>query len=168
MWCNKLIWANVSRFLITLGHPSLFFSHIRLLFLHPISICWQKTSCEGKSGWGDGKPWELKIIHHCSIPKSKYSTDHNVHSLINFSVHVCVASRQFYLKLIFDAFVPLWHLPLNRLYNYVWLTVARRNTHPCLSLSSFSRLYGFKIHPMAYQLQLQAASSFKSPVKAIR
>ena len=31
-----------------------------------------------------------------------------------------------------------------------------------------SRLYGFKIHPMAYQLQLQAASSFKSPVKAIR
>uniref|UniRef100_A0A4W6E542 Casein kinase II subunit beta n=2 Tax=Percomorphaceae TaxID=1489872 RepID=A0A4W6E542_LATCA len=29
-------------------------------------------------------------------------------------------------------------------------------------------LYGFKIHPMAYQLQLQAASSFKSPVKAIR
>ncbi|KAM8884973.1 casein kinase II subunit beta isoform 1-T2 [Synchiropus picturatus] len=28
------------------------------------------------------------------------------------------------------------------------------------------RLYGFKIHPMAYQLQLQAASSFKSPVKA--
>ncbi|MED6256979.1 Casein kinase II subunit beta [Ameca splendens] len=30
------------------------------------------------------------------------------------------------------------------------------------------RLYGFKIHPMAYQLQLQAASSFKSPVKAIR
>lgn len=31
-----------------------------------------------------------------------------------------------------------------------------------------ARLYGFKIHPMAYQLQLQAASSFKSPVKAIR
>uniref|UniRef100_A0A674EJP4 Casein kinase II subunit beta n=1 Tax=Salmo trutta TaxID=8032 RepID=A0A674EJP4_SALTR len=31
-----------------------------------------------------------------------------------------------------------------------------------------NRLYGFKIHPMAYQLQLQAASSFKSPVKAIR
>ncbi|GLD63552.1 casein kinase II subunit beta-like protein [Lates japonicus] len=30
------------------------------------------------------------------------------------------------------------------------------------------RLYGFKIHPMAYQLQLQAASSFKSPVKTIR
>ncbi|TKC34960.1 hypothetical protein EI555_003605 [Monodon monoceros] len=25
------------------------------------------------------------------------------------------------------------------------------------------RLYGFKIHPMAYQLQLQAASNFKSP-----
>uniref|UniRef100_A0A8C9T0T1 Casein kinase II subunit beta n=1 Tax=Scleropages formosus TaxID=113540 RepID=A0A8C9T0T1_SCLFO len=35
-------------------------------------------------------------------------------------------------------------------------------------LFSLSRLYGFKIHPMAYQLQLQAASSFKSPVKAIR
>uniref|UniRef100_A0A667XE46 Casein kinase II subunit beta n=1 Tax=Myripristis murdjan TaxID=586833 RepID=A0A667XE46_9TELE len=35
-------------------------------------------------------------------------------------------------------------------------------------LSHFHRLYGFKIHPMAYQLQLQAASSFKSPVKAIR
>lgn len=32
----------------------------------------------------------------------------------------------------------------------------------------FFRLYGFKIHPMAYQLQLQAASSFKSPVKVIR
>uniref|UniRef100_A0AAQ4NZT1 Casein kinase II subunit beta n=1 Tax=Gasterosteus aculeatus aculeatus TaxID=481459 RepID=A0AAQ4NZT1_GASAC len=30
------------------------------------------------------------------------------------------------------------------------------------------RLYGFKIHPMAYQLQLQAASTFKSPVKTIR
>ncbi|TWW79351.1 Casein kinase II subunit beta [Takifugu flavidus] len=30
------------------------------------------------------------------------------------------------------------------------------------------RLYGFKIHPMAYQLQLQAASSLKSPVKSIR
>ncbi|KAJ0000298.1 hypothetical protein NQD34_012140 [Periophthalmus magnuspinnatus] len=30
------------------------------------------------------------------------------------------------------------------------------------------RLYGFKIHPMAYQLQLQAASSFKSPVKSNR
>uniref|UniRef100_A0A2K5CR27 Casein kinase II subunit beta n=1 Tax=Aotus nancymaae TaxID=37293 RepID=A0A2K5CR27_AOTNA len=29
------------------------------------------------------------------------------------------------------------------------------------------RLYGFKIHPMAYQLQLQAASNFKSPVKTI-
>uniref|UniRef100_A0A8C2ZCS3 Casein kinase II subunit beta n=1 Tax=Cyclopterus lumpus TaxID=8103 RepID=A0A8C2ZCS3_CYCLU len=37
-----------------------------------------------------------------------------------------------------------------------------------LLLCSVSRLYGFKIHPMAYQLQLQAASSFKSPVKAIR
>lgn len=32
----------------------------------------------------------------------------------------------------------------------------------------FFRLYGFKIHPMAYQLQLQAASSFKSPAKTIR
>ncbi|XP_044124179.1 casein kinase II subunit beta [Bufo gargarizans] len=30
------------------------------------------------------------------------------------------------------------------------------------------RLYGFKIHPMAYQLQLQAASNFKSPVKTMR
>ncbi|XP_036056979.1 casein kinase II subunit beta-like [Onychomys torridus] len=30
------------------------------------------------------------------------------------------------------------------------------------------RLYGFKIHPMAYQLQFQAASNFKSPVKTIR
>ncbi|NXC61576.1 CSK2B kinase, partial [Aleadryas rufinucha] len=30
------------------------------------------------------------------------------------------------------------------------------------------RLYGFKIPPMAYQLQLQAASNFKSPVKTIR
>lgn len=36
------------------------------------------------------------------------------------------------------------------------------------NISSLSRLYGFKIHPMAYQLQLQAASSFKSPVKAMR
>uniref|UniRef100_A0A8B9JVU7 Casein kinase II subunit beta n=26 Tax=Osteoglossocephalai TaxID=1489341 RepID=A0A8B9JVU7_ASTMX len=34
--------------------------------------------------------------------------------------------------------------------------------------SDLIELYGFKIHPMAYQLQLQAASSFKSPVKAIR
>uniref|UniRef100_A0A8C1N4D3 Casein kinase II subunit beta n=5 Tax=Cyprininae TaxID=2743694 RepID=A0A8C1N4D3_CYPCA len=41
------------------------------------------------------------------------------------------------------------------------------NPNQILSFSS-SRLYGFKIHPMAYQLQLQAASSFKSPVKAIR
>uniref|UniRef100_A0A2K6SUI9 Casein kinase II subunit beta n=1 Tax=Saimiri boliviensis boliviensis TaxID=39432 RepID=A0A2K6SUI9_SAIBB len=30
------------------------------------------------------------------------------------------------------------------------------------------RLYGFKIHPMAYQLHLQAACNFKSPVKTIR
>uniref|UniRef100_A0A7N6BU93 Casein kinase II subunit beta n=1 Tax=Anabas testudineus TaxID=64144 RepID=A0A7N6BU93_ANATE len=37
-----------------------------------------------------------------------------------------------------------------------------------LPISASYRLYGFKIHPMAYQLQLQAASSFKSPVKAIR
>uniref|UniRef100_A0A674MIJ7 Casein kinase II subunit beta n=1 Tax=Takifugu rubripes TaxID=31033 RepID=A0A674MIJ7_TAKRU len=37
-----------------------------------------------------------------------------------------------------------------------------------LSRLCLGRLYGFKIHPMAYQLQLQAASSFKSPVKAIR
>ncbi|KAL1767979.1 casein kinase II subunit beta isoform X1 [Sigmodon hispidus] len=29
------------------------------------------------------------------------------------------------------------------------------------------RLWGFKIHPMAFQLQLQAASNFKSPVKTI-
>lgn len=36
------------------------------------------------------------------------------------------------------------------------------------SLTSPTRLYGFKIHPMAYQLQLQAASNFKSPVKTIR
>ena len=50
----------------------------------------------------------------------------------------------------------------------------RRGTRPgsltcvvCFPPLSF-RLYGFKIHPMAYQLQLQAASSFKSPVKAIR
>uniref|UniRef100_A0A4W6D085 Casein kinase II subunit beta n=10 Tax=Euteleosteomorpha TaxID=1489388 RepID=A0A4W6D085_LATCA len=34
--------------------------------------------------------------------------------------------------------------------------------------SDLIELYGFKIHPMAYQLQLQAASSFKSPVKTIR
>uniref|UniRef100_A0A4X2JXB4 Casein kinase II subunit beta n=1 Tax=Vombatus ursinus TaxID=29139 RepID=A0A4X2JXB4_VOMUR len=29
-------------------------------------------------------------------------------------------------------------------------------------------LYGFKIHPMVYQRQLQAASNFKSPVMTIR
>ncbi|KAK2113351.1 Casein kinase II subunit beta [Saguinus oedipus] len=29
------------------------------------------------------------------------------------------------------------------------------------------RLYGFEMHPTAYQLQLQAASNFKSPVKTI-
>uniref|UniRef100_A0A8C6SDG7 Casein kinase II subunit beta n=1 Tax=Neogobius melanostomus TaxID=47308 RepID=A0A8C6SDG7_9GOBI len=34
--------------------------------------------------------------------------------------------------------------------------------------SDLIELYGFKIHPMAYQLQLQAASSFKSPVKSNR
>uniref|UniRef100_A0A2K5R0Y6 Casein kinase II subunit beta n=13 Tax=Boreoeutheria TaxID=1437010 RepID=A0A2K5R0Y6_CEBIM len=34
--------------------------------------------------------------------------------------------------------------------------------------SDLIELYGFKIHPMAYQLQLQAASNFKSPVKTIR
>uniref|UniRef100_A0A8C6KE41 Casein kinase II subunit beta n=1 Tax=Nothobranchius furzeri TaxID=105023 RepID=A0A8C6KE41_NOTFU len=34
--------------------------------------------------------------------------------------------------------------------------------------SDLIELYGFKIHPMAYQLQLQAASTFKSPVKTIR
>lgn len=38
----------------------------------------------------------------------------------------------------------------------------------CLFFLFFFRLYGFKIHPMAYQLQLQAASSFKSPAKTIR
>uniref|UniRef100_A0A8D3CMA7 Casein kinase II subunit beta n=1 Tax=Scophthalmus maximus TaxID=52904 RepID=A0A8D3CMA7_SCOMX len=41
----------------------------------------------------------------------------------------------------------------------------QRNNHVAFI---FFRLYGFKIHPMAYQLQLQAASSFKSPVKTIR
>lgn len=30
-------------------------------------------------------------------------------------------------------------------------------------LSLFFRLYGFKIHPLAYQLQYQAASNFKAP-----
>lgn len=41
--------------------------------------------------------------------------------------------------------------------------------HPAAFLTSaLARLYGFKIHPMAYQLQLQAASNFKSPVKTIR
>uniref|UniRef100_A0A672G5N1 Casein kinase II subunit beta n=1 Tax=Salarias fasciatus TaxID=181472 RepID=A0A672G5N1_SALFA len=34
--------------------------------------------------------------------------------------------------------------------------------------SDLIELYGFKIHPMAYQLQLQAASSFKSPAKTVR
>uniref|UniRef100_A0A8C2WPQ8 Casein kinase II subunit beta n=1 Tax=Cyclopterus lumpus TaxID=8103 RepID=A0A8C2WPQ8_CYCLU len=34
--------------------------------------------------------------------------------------------------------------------------------------SDLIELYGFKIHPMAYQLQLQAATNFKSPVKTIR
>ena len=29
----------------------------------------------------------------------------------------------------------------------------------------FPRLYGFKIHPLAYQLQQQAANSFKTPVR---
>lgn len=37
-----------------------------------------------------------------------------------------------------------------------------------LNFCFYFRLYGFKIHPMAYQLQLQAASSYKSPVKTIR
>ncbi|NXO86836.1 CSK2B kinase, partial [Sitta europaea] len=40
--------------------------------------------------------------------------------------------------------------------------------NPTFSPQSPRRLYGFKIHPMAYQLQLQAASNFKSPVKTIR
>ena len=29
------------------------------------------------------------------------------------------------------------------------------------------RLYGFKIHPMAYQLQQQAAANFKVPMRAM-
>lgn len=29
------------------------------------------------------------------------------------------------------------------------------------------RLYGFKIHPMAYQIQQQAAANFKAPMRAI-
>lgn len=40
------------------------------------------------------------------------------------------------------------------------------------SLSSFFclfiyRLYGFKIHPMAYQMQQQAAANFKAPMRAM-
>ena len=31
----------------------------------------------------------------------------------------------------------------------------------------FSRLYGFKIHPVAYQLQLQAAANFKMPSRSM-
>eukprot|EP00058_Branchiostoma_floridae_P006343 XP_002591831.1 hypothetical protein BRAFLDRAFT_59924 [Branchiostoma floridae] len=30
------------------------------------------------------------------------------------------------------------------------------------------RLYGFKIHPLAYQIQAQASNNFKSPVKTLR
>lgn len=44
------------------------------------------------------------------------------------------------------------------------VTLCRSLNFPAFSF----RLYGFKIHPMAYQLQLQAASTFKSPVKTIR
>lgn len=29
------------------------------------------------------------------------------------------------------------------------------------------RLYGFKIHPLAYQLQYQAAANFKMPMRGI-
>lgn len=29
------------------------------------------------------------------------------------------------------------------------------------------RLYGFKIHPMAYQIQQQSAASFKAPMRAV-
>lgn len=31
----------------------------------------------------------------------------------------------------------------------------------------FSRLYGFKIHPLAYQIQQQSASTFKAPLRAL-
>jgi len=29
------------------------------------------------------------------------------------------------------------------------------------------RLYGFKIHPLAYQIQQQASSNFKAPLRAL-
>jgi len=31
----------------------------------------------------------------------------------------------------------------------------------------FFRLYGFKIHPLAYQIQQQSASTFKAPLRAL-
>lgn len=94
---------NAIRFLITLGN---FIPHI--LFLNPISLCCDVctgTSHEGQTGWGDGKQQELKMlrVHPCSLPESKHITVHSVLSLIKFSLLVYVASRLFYLKLIFVA-----------------------------------------------------------------
>lgn len=60
-------------------------------------------------------------------------------------------------------------------FDCLWRPLQATVVHLCcssvLELALFCfcfRLYGFKIHPMAYQLQLQAASTFKSPVKTIR
>lgn len=30
-----------------------------------------------------------------------------------------------------------------------------------------ARLYGFKIHPLAYQIQQQAAANFKAPLRSL-
>lgn len=42
------------------------------------------------------------------------------------------------------------------------------HVHIC-TFSKFGRfrLYGFKIHPLAYQLQYQAAASFKMPMRGM-
>jgi len=48
------------------------------------------------------------------------------------------------------------------------LFMAHPEYRPKKPQQSFTaRLYGFKIHPLAYQLQQQAASNFKQPVRAI-
>lgn len=69
-------------------------------------------------------------------------------------------ANQFVPRSVPSLFFPAMFIHMTEAMTSFWKADPRVSCH--------TRLYGFKIHPMAYQLQLQAASSFKSPVKAIR
>lgn len=59
-----------------------------------------------------------------------------------------------------NQFVPRYvikALPYNILCLFNW----------CKFSISFLRLYGFKIHSLAYQIQQQAAANFKMPLRAV-